>query len=210
MANPNTPAGFSFLRAGGSSGTPYGQAVTTYSIPTSDATNAYYLGDGVKAANGGDVNGFPNVTKMVGTEAFRGIIMGILPVAPLFSYSGPSAPLTLEYNYVPVAKLTPWYVMLTDDQDAVYMCQDDGITTANLVATSCNYNCQFTVVNGATQVSSSASVLLSSSFSAGNASYPVKLSGLALFPQGVNAFGAYAKWQVRINVSELNGSFVGI
>lgn len=211
MANVNTPSGFSMLRAGGG-GTPYAQQMTLYSIPVSDSTNAYYMGDTVKAANGGDINGISNVVKCTGAaaEAIRGIIMGIYPVQPLIGYPGPSAPLQLEFNYVPTVKLNPWYVMLADDQDAVYVAQDDGVTPGNSIATSCNYNSTYTVVNGATQVSASATVLTSASFAAASPTFPIKLLGLAPFPQGINAFGAYAKWQCRINLSELNGSFNGI
>jgi len=206
MANTNTPWGFALLRGGGA--TPYGQQTTLYSIPTSDSTNAYYMGDAVKAATGGDTNGYPNVVKTTGTEAIRGVIIGIYPTQPYIAYSGASAALALEFNYVPATKANPYYVMVADDPNIIWMMQDDGITTASLVAASCNFNAQYTVTNGATTVSASASVILSSSMASGNATYPLKLLGLAQLAN--NAFGAYAKWQVRINVSELTGSFVGI
>lgn len=206
MANVSTPWGFAFLRSGGA--TPYGQQLTQYSIPTSDSTNAYYMGDAVKAANGGDTSGVPNVVKCVGTEAIRGIIIGISPVPIYIAYPNSSAALTLENNYVPATKANPYYLWVADDATDIWMMQDDGITTGSLVAASCNYNAQYTVTNGATTVSSSASVILSSSMSSGNATYPLKLLGLAPIPN--NVFGAYAKWQVRINVSELTGSFAGI
>jgi hypothetical protein len=207
VANTNTPFGLAVFRGGGSYYS--NQRGTTYSIPTSDTSNAYYMGDTVKAAASGDANGVPNVTKITnGTDAIRGVIVGILPVYPnKGSYPGASSSLSLEQNYVPATKANPYYVIVEDDPTTVFIMQDDGITTANLVAASCNLNFNYTVTNGSTTNSASGSVILSSSF-ATTATFSMKALGLAQFPN--NAFGAYAKWVCRINVSELTGSFAGV
>lgn len=205
MANLNTPFGLAVVRGGGSYAG--NQQTTLYSIPVTDSTNAYYMGDTVKAAASGDVNGVPNVTKITnGTDAIRGVIVGISPV-PIGSTTIQGTALSLETNYVPATKLAPWYVLVEDDPTTVFMMQDDGITTANLVAASCNLNFNYTVTAGATTNSSSASVILSSSFATTN-TFSMKALGLAQIPG--NAFGAYAKWLCRINVSELTGSFAGV
>jgi hypothetical protein len=169
---------------------------TVYSIPTTDNT-AYYTYDVVKAASSSDANGVPNVIIAAGTDPIRGSIVGIFPVYPGQSIQG--AALFLETPYVPATKTVPWYVLVVDDPSTTFVMQDDGITTGNLVAASANKNSSFTVTAGATPQNYSGSVLLSSSF-ATTAQLNLKLEGLVQIPG--NVYGAYAKWQVRINVSE--------
>jgi hypothetical protein len=213
VANTNAPFGLAVYRGGGSYA--FNQQGTVYSIPTSDTSNAYYMGDVVKAAASGSTGGTPNVTKITnGTDAIRGAIVGIYQPG-MYSDAQPTSiqgqPLTLENNYVPATKAAPYFVLVEDDPTTIFVAQDDGITTANLVAASCNLNASLTITNGATTVSASASVILSSSM-ATTSSLCLKLLGLAHGPQfGVNnAFGAYAKWCCRINLSELTGSFAGV
>lgn len=185
---------------------------TLFSIPTSDTTNAYYMNDAVKAANGGDANGVPNVTLCAGTDPIRGSIQGILQpgFVPAASIAG-SGNVIPATNYVPATKANPYYVIVDDDRTTVYVAQDDGITTANLVAGSCNKNCSLTVTAGATTVSKSATVILSSSI-ATTSTLNIRLHGLAPGPFGgvQNAFGAYAKWLCTINVSDWADSTAGV
>jgi hypothetical protein len=204
------PFGLQVYRGGGVYS--FNSQGTLYSVPTSDTTNAYYMNDAVKAAASGDTNGIPNVTLCAGTDAIRGSIQGILqpgfvPVAALAG-SGNILPST---NYVPAAKANPYYLIVDDDPTTIYVIQDDGLTTANLVAASCNKNASLTITAGATTVSKSATVILSSSM-ATTAGLNIKLLGLVqgTFGGVNNAFGAYAKWQARINLSELTGSFAGV
>jgi hypothetical protein len=212
MANVNAPFGAAVYKGGGSYTS--NQRANMYSIPTSDSSNAYYMGDAVKAAASGDANGVPNVTKCAGTDAIRGFIVGIIPAGtfpnPLM-YPGASSSLSLETNYVPSTKAVPYYVLVEDDPTTIFVMQDDGITTSKTVAASCNLNFSITVTAGSTTNSSSGSVILSSSF-ATTSSLNMKALGLAQGPwDGVpNQFGSYAKWLCRINLSELTGSFVGI
>ena len=210
MANVNAPFGLAVAKGGGSYAG--NQRATMYSIPTSDSTNAYYMGDAVKAAASGDPNGIPNVALCAGTDPLRGVVVGIINPFPAGNAnSGASSSLALEVNYVPVTKANPYYVMVEDDPTTVFVMQDDGLTTSKLVAASCNLNFSFTVTAGSTTNSSSGSVILSSSFAV-TSSLNMKALGLAQGPwDGVqNAFGQYAKWLCRINLSELTGSFVGI
>jgi hypothetical protein len=213
MANVNAPFGLAVAKGGGSYAS--NQRANMYSIPTSDSTNAYYMGDTVKAAASGDANGVPNVTKITnGTDPIRGVIVGIIPAGTFpnpLQYPGASSSLSLETNYVPATKAVPYYVLVEDDPTTIFVMQDDGITTANLVAASCNLNFSYTVTAGGTTNSSSGSVILSSSF-ATTTSLSMKALGLAQGPwDGVpNVFGAYAKWLCRINLSELTGSFAGV
>ena len=213
MANVNAPFGAAVYKGGGSYAS--NQRASIYSIPTSDSSNAYYMGDEVKAAASGDVNGVPNVTKITnGTDAIRGFIVGIIPAGTFPNpqmFPGASSSLSLETNYVPATKAVSYYVLVEEDPTTIFVMQDDGITTANLVAASCNLNASITVTAGGTTNSSSGSVILSSSM-ATTSTLCLKLQGLAQGPwDGVpNKYGAYAKWLCRINVSELTGSFAGV
>jgi hypothetical protein len=210
VANVNAPFGLQVYRGGGTYA--FNNQGTVYSIPTSDSSNAYYLNDIVKAAAGGDTNGVPNVTKITnGTDAIRGSIVGIYQPGMNPANSIQGFPLSLENNYVPATKAAPYYVLVDDDPTTIFVMQDDGITTAKLVAASCNLNFTITVAAGATTNSKSASVILSSSFATTN-TLCMKAMGLApgVFYGVQNAFGAYAKWLCRINVSELTGSFAGV
>lgn len=207
MANSNTPFGARVLRGGGTYA--FNDRGTMYSIPTSDSSNAYYVGDEVKAAASGDANGIPNVTKITnGTDAIRGFITGIFqPGMFPNAASIEGTPLALENVYVPATKAAPYYVLVDDDPSSIFVMQDDGITTAKLVAASCNLNFSITVTAGATNQSASGSVILSSSFDTTN-TLCMKAMGLAPIPG--NVFGAYAKWVCKVNVHELTGSVAGV
>jgi hypothetical protein len=195
VANTNTPWGLKPWRGGGAY--QWSEQGTVYCIPSTD-NNAYYPYDAVKAAASSDANGVPNVTKITnGTDAIRGSIVGIYSVFPVPSLV--ATPLSLEYPYIPATKTQAYYVLVVDDPSTVFTMQDDGITTGNLVAASANLNSSFTVTAGASPQSLSGSVLLSSSFAA-TAQLNLKLEGLTQIPG--NVYGAYAKWNVRINVSE--------
>jgi hypothetical protein len=210
MANVNAAFGLAVYRGGGSYAS--NQQGTVYSIPTTDTSNAYYMGDVVKAAASGDTDGFPNITKITnGTDAIRGVIVGIYQPGMFSAASIQGQSLTLEQNYVPATKAAVYHVLVEDDPTTIFVAQDDGLTTANTVAASCNLNASLSIANGATTNSASGTTLLSSSF-ASTSSLCIKLMGLAQgdFFGVKNAFGSYAKWACRINLSELTGSFAGV
>lgn len=202
MANSNTPFGLQVLR--GAAGYSFNAQGNLYSVPDTDDTNAYYLNDAVKLAASSDATGIPNVTKAAGTDILLGSIQAILPVKANPSLEGTT--LDLSRTSLPATKTIDYYVIVSDDPTTLYMIQDDGITTANLVAASANLNSSLTVTNGATVTSPSATVLLSSSFAATN-TLNIKLNGLVQQPG--NEFAAYAKWQARINTALMPSSPVG-
>lgn len=203
MANVNTPFGLKPQRGGGAYS--FNEQGSLYSIPSTD-NNAYYLYDVVKGAASSDANGVSNVVKITnGTDAIRGSIIGILPVYPGVSIAATA--LALETSNIPATKAKIYYVLVDDDPTTVYTVQDNGITTGNLVAASANLNSSLSIAAGATTNSLSGTTLLSSSFATTN-TFVMKLFGLAQIPN--NAYGAYAKWNARINVSELTGSFAGV
>ena len=207
MANTNTPSGLQVIRAGGAYS--FNAQGNLYSVPTTDSTNAYYLNDAVKITGGSSVEGVPNIVKAAGTDILLGSLQAIYPVYPQASLEGSTSP-QLGVTYIPAAKPQAYFVLVNDDFSTIYMIQDDGITTAKLTAAYANANSSLTVTNGATPTSASATVLLSSSFDT-TISLNIKLQGLVqknLGASGGNEYGAYAKYQCRINTAFLtpNGS----
>ncbi len=191
---------------------PINLRMTKYRIPSSDGS-AFYVGDTVVQAAGADANGVPNIAKATGTSRLRGVIVGIeVPPSNLPSIQG-----TVLNDYVvsvPAAKAgVDYYVWVVDDRDAIFMIQDDGITTANLVAASANLNFSLTIAAPGQPYQRSATVLLSSSLAVTN-TLSWKAMGLAQFPAvaggGANTFGAYAIWVARITTHEFDGSIAGV
>lgn len=204
MANVQGPRGFVPSRY--MDGSAWNGQTNMYFIPSTD-TNQFNVGDAVKSAANADSNGIPAVTKITnGTDTIRGIIFGVLVANPNSpSFQGINLDLTIQN--IPATKLKNYYVLVCDDPNLLYEIQDDGITTANLVATNANKNASFTVTNPTSPQQNSATVLLSSSF-ATTASLPLKLMGLVQKPN--NSFGAFATWLVRINQHELMGNTAGV
>ena len=197
MANVNAPHGLQPWRGGAAY--MWNEQGTPYAILSGDTT-AYYFYDAVAAGASGDANGIPVCAYLAdGTKAIRGSIVGIFPVFPN-AQSIQGVPLSLEYTYIPATKSATWYVLVVDDPTVRYNIQDDGITTANLVASSCNKNSSLTLAAGSSNVSKSGTVLLSSSFNT-TSTLNIKLEGLCQIPN--NAFGAYAQWQCMVNYTDM-------
>lgn len=205
MANLKAPRGFVPTRY--RDGTAWNGATNLYHIPSAD-TNQYNPGDVVlTAATGADANGIPDVIKnTTGTGVVRGVVVGVLTGVPnLPSFQGTNLDLTVQN--IPATKTKDYYVLVCDDPAVVYQIQDDGITTANLVAASVGLNASFTVTNPTAPQQNSASVLLSSSF-ATTAALTVKIIGLTQRPG--NGFGAFATWDVVLNQHEFQGATAGV
>ena len=205
MANFVQPRGFVPVRY--LNGAAWSGGGNMYYIPAND-TNQYNPGDVVlTAAVGADANGIPAVTKnTTGTGVVRGVLIGVLKANPNNpSLVGTNIDLTVQN--IPATKTQAYYVLVVDDPKVVYQIQDDGITTANLVAASVGLNASFTVTNPTAPAQNSATVLLSSSF-ATTAGLTVKIFGLSQIPN--NAFGANATWDVIFNQHEFQGNTAGV
>ena len=201
MANTNTPSGLQVIRGGGAYSF---NAQGSLYVVTAGNTDAFYLNDAVVVAAGGDAAGIPAIGKNTsGTGPLRGSLQAIFPVNTNSPVSLAGTALALENTNIPATKAAAYYVLVDDDYTTVYSVQDDGITTGNLVAASCNLNSSLTITAGASTTSPSGTVLLSSSFLSTN-SLCMKLFGLVQQPG--NVYGAYAKWQARINVSDMTPS----
>jgi hypothetical protein len=205
MANFVQPRGF--VPARYMNGAAWSGGGNMYYIPSSDA-NQYNPGDVVlTAAVGADSNGIPAVTKnTTGTGVVRGVVIGCLTANP----NNPSlvgTNLDLTVQNIPATKTKAYYVLVVDDPKVIFQIQDDGITTANLVAASVGLNASFTVTNPTAPSQNSATVLLSSSF-ATTAALTVKIFGLSQIPN--NSFGANATWDVIFNQHEFQGNTAGV
>jgi hypothetical protein len=205
MANISQPRGFLPVRY--LNGAAWNGGTNLYHIPSTD-TNQYNPGDAVKtAATGADANGIPDVAKITnGTDTVRGVVVGCLTANPNTpSLVGTNLDLTVQN--IPATKTRDYYVLVVDDPQVVFQIQDDGITTANLVAASVGLNASFTVTNPTSPQQNSATVLLSSSF-ATTQGLNCKILGLAQLPN--NSFGAKAQWLIKFNQHELMGNTAGI
>lgn len=204
MANLIAPRGFVPSRY--LDGSAWNGAANMYVVLQAEP-NQINPGDTVKSAANGDANGIPAVTKITnGTDTARGVVIGCLVANPNNpSLVGTNLDLTIQN--IPATKAKNYYVLVVDDPSVLYQLQDDGITTANLVATSCNKNASYTVTNPTAPQQNSATVLLSSSI-ATTAGLPLKIMGLAQIPN--NSFGANATWLVKLNQAELQGNTAGV
>lgn len=192
MANQNRPAGFvprEYLN-----GAPWSGQARLYSIAASYGT-ALYIGDPVISSGTSDANGVPGIAIGAETGALRGVIVG------LGKYPGLLAnPSNLDITYRPANDPAVWYAMVVDDPNVLFEIQEESNGTA-LAATEVGLNqigCSGSgngFVSG-WQVSSATGATPNTT-----ATLQLRLMGLVQRPG--NAFGAYAKWLVQINVHEL-------
>lgn len=202
MANSAAPRGFTPSRY--RNGSPYMGSVTLYCIPQAEA-NQIGPGDAVKTLAGGDANGISYITKITnGTDAARGVVVGILVAAPnLPSLLGVNLDLTVQY--APASKARDYYALVVDDQDVIFEIQDNGLSALGTAA--CNKNASFTVTNPTSPQQNSGSVILNSSVATTN-TLPLKLIGAVQKPNN-DPTQASCAWLVMWNLHEFNGSTAG-
>jgi hypothetical protein len=187
----------------------FNQAGTRYYIPSTDGSQ-YAIGDTVISLAGADANGVPGIAKAIGTSTVRGVIIGFEP-AQVNAVSLVGASLTLENTAIPATKTQAYYAFVVDDPGVLFMAQDDGVTTGNLIAANANKNTSLTITNASTLQQASGTVILSSSI-ATTQGLSWRLLGLAqTLNQGqVNAFGGFGLWLLKANQHELGGNTAGI
>ena len=193
MANANRPSGFSPVQY--LNGSPWNGQARIYSIAAAYAT-ALYIGDPVKSSGTADANGVPGIVLGATTGALRGVIVG------LGSYEGLIAnPKNLDITYRPgAAQTTDWYAMVVDDPAVLFEIQEHANGTA-LAATEIGLNTISVLGTGSGFVSGWELASATDATPAVTATLQLKLMGLVRRQQ--NAFGAYAKHLVKINVHEL-------
>ena len=193
MANANRPSGFSPVQY--LNGSPWNGQARIYSIAAAYAT-ALYIGDPVKSSGTADANGVPGIVLGATTGALRGVIVGLGSAEGLIAN-----PKNLDITYRPAAaQATDWYAMVVDDPAVLFEIQEHANGTA-LAATEIGLNTIPVVGTGSGFVSGWELSSATDATPATTATLQLRLMGLVRRQQ--NAFGAYAKHLVKINVHEL-------
>ena len=193
MANANRPSGFSPVQY--LNGSPWNGQARIYSIAAAYAT-ALYIGDPVKSSGTSAANGVPGIILGAATGALRGVIVGLGSAEGLIAN-----PKNLDITYRPAAaQATDWYAMVVDDPQVLFEVQENANGTA-LAATEIGLNTISVSGTGSGFVSGWMLASATDATPAATATLQLKLMGLVRRQQ--NAFGAYAKHLVKINVHEL-------
>ena len=193
MANANRPSGFSPVQY--LNGSPWNGQARIYSIAAAYAT-ALYIGDPVKSSGTADANGVPGIVLGATTGALRGVIVGLGSAEGLIAN-----PKNLDITYRPAAaQATDWYAMVVDDPQVLFEVQENANGTA-LAATEIGLNTISVSGTGNGFLSGWMLASATDATPAATATLQLKLMGLVRRQQ--NAFGAYAKHLVKINVHEL-------
>lgn len=197
MANSNTPFGLkphSYLN-----GAPWNGQARMYCIPSSDG-NAYAIGDPVELAGGADAKGVPTVVLMTPGSGMTGVIIGAGGTKYGASLGDPT---NLNTTVIPATKTKDYYVLVVDDPNVLFLVQEIGTGTA-LAAADVGLNANLVAGTNNGYVSG---WLLTNTTEATTSTLDVQLMGLAQLPD--NAFGAYAKWLVRMNNHSFNAGVTG-
>lgn len=193
MANANRPSGFSPVQY--LNGSPWNGQARIYSIAAAYAT-ALYIGDPVKSSGTADANGVPGIVLGATTGALRGVIVGLGSAEGLIAN-----PKNLDITYRPAAaQATDWYAMVVDNPYVLFEVQENANGTA-LAATEIGLNTISVSGTGSGFVSGWMLASATDATPATTATLQLRLMGLVRRQQ--NAFGAYAKHLVKINVHEL-------
>lgn len=184
-----------------------------YHIDSGD-TNGYYVGDPVSLKTGtasltGEDNGLPTLT--VGQVGAPNI--GVVLAVGTSPRGGPLInAVDLTKTWRPAAAQTvPWFALVSDDPNVIYMVQEGGTGTLLTVAAT-SKNANFALAAPATGVSISGAFLDNGTAPAANLAYNLKLLGLAqIYDNGAwNAYGLYAKWLCILNNHYYRAGVVGI
>lgn len=200
MANVNNPFGLKPTRY--LNGAAWNGGGNVYYIAAND-TNEISPGDYVKASAVSDVNGVMGITKALGTDIGRGVVVGVFVSNP-YTASIQGVNLDLTIQNIPASKAKAYYVLVEDDPNVLYEIVDDGLST--LTATAVNKNCSLTVTNPTSPQQMSATVLTTASV-ATTSSLNFRIMGL--IQRDDNTLGQYAHWLVKMNASDMVSGTAG-
>jgi hypothetical protein len=190
MANANTPRGLVPLRDAGSQ--PHNGGVEMFYVPASDGT-ALYIGDPVVKNGSSDDAGVAAVIRASAGGPITGVVQGFVPDG------------TVDQTGYRAAS-TAAYVLVNTDPDTLYEIQEDG-DGGQLAAADIGLNASVIAGSGNAYTKRSG-FLLDSSTKAATAGLELKIVGLSQRPG--NAFGAYAKFVVKINDSTEGHASAGV
>lgn len=193
MANANRPAGFIPVQY--LNGAPWNGQARLYSIAAAYAT-ALYIGDPVKSSGTANADGVPGIVLGAATGGLRGVIVGLGTQEGLIAN-----PSNLDITYRPAAATSKdWFALVVDDPNVLFEIQENS-NTLQLAAVDIGLNTISLAGTGNGFVSGWALPSSTDATPAVTATLQLKLMGLVRRQQ--NAFGAYAKHLVQINVHEL-------
>lgn len=192
MANANRPSGFTPVQY--LNGAPWNGQARVYSIAANYGT-ALYIGDPVISSGTADTNGVPGIAIGATTGALRGVIVGLGKYE-----SGQFNPSNLDITYRPASDPAVWYALVADDPNIIFEVQEESNGT-QLAATEVGLNTISKSGTGNGYISGWQ--LPSATGATPNTTATLQLRLLGLSRKVNNAFGAYAKWLVQINVHEL-------
>lgn len=198
MSNSNRPSGLSPVRY--LNGAPWNGGGNVYSIAASYGTDLY-IGDPVISSGTADTNGVPGIAIAAGSTTSSGALRGVI-VGLGKSSASLVDPDNLSRIYRPASDPSVWYALVVDDPNVLFEVQERSSGTA-LAATEVGRNTVLYVGTGNGYVSGWQLASATDATPNTTNTLQVKLFGLAQYPAGTNAFGAYAKWLVQINVHEL-------
>lgn len=194
MANANRPSGFTPV--GYLNGAPWTGQANLYSIAAAYNV-ALYIGDPVKSSGTSDANGRQGIVLGATTGGLRGVIVGLGTSEGLIAN-----PANLDITYRPAAATTKdWYALVADDPNIVFEIQEESVAS-QLTAAEIGLNQISVSGTGNGFVSGWLLAGTTTASAAATATLQLKLLGLAR--RHGNAFGAYAKHLVQINVHELS------
>lgn len=195
MANVNKPMGL--LPVQYLNGSPWSGQARLYSIAYNYGT-ALYVGDPVISSGTSDSNGVQGIAIYGGTGAIRGVVVGIGRYEGLIANPG-----NLDRAYYPAngdGVNAPWYAMVVDDPNVLFEVQEHSNGT-QLAAADIGMNTLLYSGAGNGYVSGWQLSSATDATPATTATLAVRLMGLVR--KADNAFGAYAKHLIKINVHEL-------
>lgn len=200
MANISRPAGLYPLEY--IDGSPWNMKGRMFVILSTD-NNAYAIGDPVTLAGTGDANGIANVT--LATVGDGNKVLGAILGFGGAVYGGPGAvPGQLETTVIPATKTRAYYVLVSDDPAIVYGIQED---TSGTALTQLDIGTNINLKSGTNNGFVSGWMFDNTS---GGTGATKQLQLLGLIQTSDNAFGASAKWKVRINNHQYSAGQAGV
>ena len=202
MANANRPSGFTPVQY--LNGAPWNGQTRLYSIAASYGT-ALYIGDPCISSGTSDAYGIQGIAIGGTTGGLRGVIAGLFDSGNTAGIPGGVSVggiNTSNLVYRPASNVNVWYAAVVDDPNVLFSIQEESNGT-QLAAVDVGLN---TIGKSGTGNGYLSGWMIPSSTGAtpaATATLQLKLMGLVQAPAGTNAFGAYAKHLVQINVHEL-------
>lgn len=195
-------------------GSSWTETVNLYYIPQAD-TQAYYIGDTVRSAAGGNVfTGAPAVT-LFGTRntaatagSARGVIVGLGTAPATPGGASPQAfdPDNLAAVFIPATKTKDYYVWVVDSPDVIFEAQTDTIAV-----TAFNKNAPLFVANAPTAPANQSASFVQGSAAAVTQTLPLRIIGAPFRPDNdLTAPGTFCAVYVTFNQHELYGNTVGV